>query len=397
MPSPSRSRSGRRKNPGPEKGPRSRAASSAPRTWAGWTLAIVLSAAVLVPLVISVVLTRRWIIARSPQGQLERAEAATAAKDWPNALEAWRKVNRSPLRKGSTWLAEARAALAMGKAGEAETALEQSTKSDPTNPEPWRLLLELLRVEDRAIEAMDAGWAAYAAVPPKDRRTILRDLTLALLADLPEDLARDTLARWSASSTNTSTNTADARVALLQRMAAMPRAGDPARGALIAELTERLMQDPLHPGIRETLINALADAGDTRRGQILLDAWPANTRDARYWRLRGRWDLEYGHAPKEAAEAFARALESLPNDWKTRARFARALQSLGRTAEARHQAELVGRIREVLDPNRLGQRLAKAIEHLDDPKSLIDLADLTQKAGLQRLAQAWLREASGPR
>ena len=335
---------------------------------------------------------RRWVVARSPEGQLERAEAASAAKDWPNALEAWREVNTSPLRKGGTWLAEARAALALGKAGEAETALEHSTKADPTNPEPWRLLLELLRVEDRAIEAMDAGWEAYAAVPPTDRRLILRDLTLALLADLPDDLARETLARWS----GTNASEPDARVALLQRLSSMPRAGDPGRAALIAELSERLKQDPLHPGIREALINALADAGDTGRGRTILDAWPADTRDARYWRLRGRWDLEYGRAPKTAAEAFTHALEALPNDWKTRARFARALQSLGQTAEAKHQAELVGRIREVLDPNRLGQRLANAIKHLDDPQSLLDLADLTQKAGLERLAQAWRREAGGP-
>ena len=351
-------------------------------------MAVGLSMAVL----LVVVVARGWMISRSPEGELERAEAAEAAKDWPTALAAWRAVNASPLRKGGTWLAEARAALALGKAGEAETALRQSAKADSTNSEPWRLLLELLRVEDRAIEAMDAGWEAYAAVPPSDRRLILRDLTLALLADLPDDLARETLARWS----GTNSSGPDARVALLQRMSAMPRAGDPGRAVLIAELTERLKQDSLHPGIREALVTALADAGDPSRGRTVLDAWPEATRDARYWRLRGRWDLEYDHAPKEAAEAFARALEALPNDWKTRARYARALQTLGQTAEAKHQAELVGRIREVLDPNRLGQRLANAIEHLDDPQSLRDLADLTQKAGLERLAQAWLREAGAP-
>ena len=345
-----------------------------------------------IALTILVVFARNWVVSRSPEGVLARAEEASRAKDWPKALEAWRAVNASDLRKAATWLAEARAALALGLAGEAESALRQSTKADPTNPEPWRLLLELLRVEDRAIEAADAGWEAYAAVPPKDRRMILRDLTLALLADLPEDLARQTLARWSSSNTSA----ADARVALLQRMAAMPRAGDPGRAVLIAELTERLKQDPLHPGIREALINALADAGDTDQGRTLLDAWPEAKRDARYWRLRGRWDLEYDRAPKKAAEAFATALEALPNDWKTRARYARALQTLGQTAEAKRQAERVGQIREVLDTNRLGQRLANAIEHLDDPQSLLDLADLTQKAGLERLSQAWLREAREP-
>ena len=73
-------------------------------------MAVGLSMAVL----LVVVVARGWMISRSPEGELERAEAAEAAKDWPTALAAWRAVIASPLRKGGTWLAEARAALALG-------------------------------------------------------------------------------------------------------------------------------------------------------------------------------------------------------------------------------------------------------------------------------------------
>ena len=140
-------------------------------------------------------------------------------------------------------------------------------------------------------------------------------------------------------------------------------------------------------------MTALADAGEPERGRSLLDEWPANARDARYWRLRGRWDLEYDHRPLEAAKAFRAALAELPQDWRSWYRLARALRVLGREDESREAAETVSRIREVLDTLVLGPRLAAAVDHLDDASTLNDLATLSTRAGLVRLGQAWLAEA----
>ena len=56
-------------------------------------------------------------------------------------------------------------------------------------------------------------------------------------------------------------------------------------------------------------MTSLADAGELDRGRAVLDAWPESDRDARYWRLRGRWELEYEHRPEQAANAFQTALE----------------------------------------------------------------------------------------
>jgi tetratricopeptide (TPR) repeat protein len=349
-----------------------------------------------------------WYAQTRPQVLLARAEAATRAGDWPKALATWRQVNASPRARGSTHLAEARAALALGRAGEAEQALVRALEADPTNPEPWRLRLELLRVEDDPLRAQEIGWAAYASVPPSDRRAVLRELTLALLADLPDDHARRTLALWagagagtdaSGSSPNASApSNLDARVAFLQRVAAMPRSGDPARAEHAAELMEMLKARPDNVVVREALVTALADIGEQDQGRDVLDSWPESRRDARYWRLRGRWDLEYDHKFGPAAEAFRRALVDLPHDWKTHVRLARALQNLGRDAEARAEAETVARLRELLDPAVLGPRLAadldqaRDLEH--DPRAAADLADLCSRAGLTRLAQAWRREAA---
>ena len=44
---------------------------------------------------------------------------------------------------------------------------------------------------DLPLEAQRLGWQAFDAVAPASRQSILRELTLALLADLPDDLARN--------------------------------------------------------------------------------------------------------------------------------------------------------------------------------------------------------------
>ena len=326
---------------------------------------------------------------------LARAEAASRAGDHVTALEAWRAVNATSQARSASLLAEAHAALALGRAGEADGALARAAEADPTNSEPWRYRLERFRVLDLPLAALDVGWAAYAAVPSTARRGVLRDLTLALIADLPEDLARPTLARWA--DANPNLPDLDARVALLRRFSSMPREGDPDRATRIAELTALLASHPEHVAAREALVSDLADAGEPERGRALLDAWPKPLRDARYERLRGRWEIDYDHQPSLAVSAFQAAIESLPHDWKTRVRLSRSLHSLGRQPEARQEAETVSRIRETLDPVKLGPRLAADLDRLDAPKSLLDLADLCARAGLARLSEAWRREAVSAR
>ena len=239
------------------------------------------------------------------------------------------------------------------------------------------------------LEAQRLAWEAYDQIRPEARRELLRELTLGLLAELPDEQIRTTLRRW----VNADGDDVDAQIALWQRIAAQPRAADPDRPSLLAALEALLTKYPDHIGARAALVTALADAGEPDRGRTVLNSWPESTRDGRYWRLRGRWDLEYDHRPEQAAVALRTALVDLPQDWRSWFRLARALHILGRDDESQQAAEAVSRIREILDPLVLGPRLHAAFDHLDDPAAIHDLAALCNRAGLTRLADAWLTEA----
>jgi tetratricopeptide (TPR) repeat protein len=331
-----------------------------------------------------------WMAIDSSILLFSKAEDAAHMGDWTTAQRYWRAINGTSAAKSTSHLGEARACLALGQAEQAEHSLHRAIRTDPSEPESWRLLLEILRVEDRMLDAQRLGWQAYDQVYPEARRELLRQLTLVFLADLlPEEKIRATLRRW----VEADINDVDAQVALWQRIVAQPHAGDPDRPSVLANLEDLLTKHPDHVGVRDVLATSLADAGEPDRGRAVLDAWPESTRDARFWRLRGRWELEYEHRPEQAASAFQTALKELPQDWRTWYRLSRALHILNRQDESLQAAEIVRRIREVMDPLVLGPRLHAAFDHLDDPKALNDLAALCNQAGLTRLSSAWLTVA----
>jgi thioredoxin-like negative regulator of GroEL len=329
-----------------------------------------------------------WLTSDSSAWLRSQAEAASRAGDSATALRYWRAINATSSATATTHLAEARTCLTLGRAAQAEVSLRRAINADPSNAEPCRLLLQILRVEDRVFEAQSIGWSAYGQIKADQRRVLLRELTLGLLVDLPDNLVRSTLKRWVASDSDD----LDAQIALLQRLAAQPRAADPDRPTILSVLESHLKSRPDHIGARAVLITALADAGEPDQGRAILDQWPEAQRDARYWRLRGRWELEYDHHPDLAIAAFRTALAELPQDWQSWYRLARAFRISKQFDESRRAAETVGRIREVLDPLTLEPRLDAAFDHLDDITSLRNLAALCQQAGLTQLASAWLAE-----
>jgi len=342
----------------------------------------------MVVLVVGTASLLNWSVSRWPE-LAERAEHAAKQGDFETSYRLWSEYNAGPRARHESWFAQAKAALAMGRAADGLRALEKAAERNPSNPEPWLLQLEIFRVEDRPVDALGVGWKGYDAVPRPARRGILRALTLALLTETPDELARTTLQRWvAADSTDL-----EARVALLRRMAASPRDGDLPRSARIETLEELLSRHPESISTRQALIEELADSGASRRAQEVLDDWPSRARDARFDQEAGRLSLDFDRHPERAAEVLKRALETLPQDWKIHYRLARALAALGEKTEARGEADRVGALREILDPDRLAKRLDAALSDLEKPQARADLADLCRSVGFDRLADAWEKDA----
>jgi thioredoxin-like negative regulator of GroEL len=325
-----------------------------------------------------------------------RDQAETAAREgrWAEALEAWRKFNQTADASASSRLAEAEVFLRLDRAADAEEALRKATAADPSQLDPWLTWLELLRLEGRSIDALQVGWTAYDSVTASARLGILRALTLALLADVPDAQALDAIGRF----VSADPQDIDARLALLDRRTSTAGRSAGLGNSLeerIKIVSDLLAQDPAHPGARAALVSALADAGAWEQAQTRLDSWPEPSRgDPRYLQLLARFELEAGNSPAQAVDSLQKALDILPHDWKTRARLAQALRANGQEAEARAEAEKVERLRETLDPTRLGPRLTKALEFLHQPEARLDLAELCATIGLDQLALAWRREAA---
>jgi tetratricopeptide (TPR) repeat protein len=316
-----------------------------------------------------------------------RAQAETAAQEGnlAKAITLWHQLNSTSNATASTLLSESRVCLAQGLAAQAERSLHRAVAADPTEVESWLLLLKILRVEDRLLDALHFGWSALVQVAPTARVELLRELTLLALTDLKDDLARTLLQKWI----DADPTDIDAQVALLRRIEAEPLSEDPDRDVRLAVLSKLLAEHPDHVGVREALVTALADAGEQDRGRMFLDSWPADERDGRYWRLLGRWYLEHDQAPEQAIRALQAAIIDFPHDWRTHYRLARALKIVGRAEEAHHEAEAVSRIREVVDPLFLEPKLEMSFAHLEQPAARQALADLCARAGLTRLAEAW--------
>jgi tetratricopeptide (TPR) repeat protein len=274
---------------------------------------------------------------------------------------------------------------------------------DPGDVGAWLALLDRLRVEERPIEAMETGWAAYRAVSPRRRPEILRSLTLALLADVPEGQAVASLR----GRIEEDPGDLDARVALLRRSIASeavpadrPRIGRsaPSDPDALPSLLGLLDRSPGHPGARDAAIEALLNAGRIDEARARLDAWPESFRDdPRRLRIESRMDLDVDARPDRARRTLSRLLDATPHDWKLRSNYSRALEMLGDRDGARREALLVDRLRDQLAPDRLGPKLAEDLRRLDDPEALASLSEICASVGLAELADAWEAEAEALR
>ncbi len=333
-----------------------------------------------------------YLYENRPSNQRRRAIESFNAGRPRDAAQQLRIYNRTGYATVESWREESRAWLSANQAREAETTLIQAINRFPTDPLLQLMRLEIERVEDRIVEAISNGDQALANVHSEDRVLILRGLTITLLDTIPDERAREKLKIWL----QADPKDREAEVALMKRMASDPMAGDIDRPTRIARLKSMIQMDPSFVQAYEALTIELAASGLIDEGRVILDHWPKNARDVRYDRLKGRWELEYDHQPELAIQSFQRVLQHIPHDKTSWFRLSRAYKSIGRDRESQSAADRVTKLVEILDPRTLSPRLTEDFERLNNPRSKLDLAEVCEKAGLVKLANAWREEAARP-
>lgn len=328
-----------------------------------------------------------------PSNLRRKAIASFNAGRPREAAERLRIFNQTNLATVESKREEARAWLSANRARDAEKTLIQAIHQYPTDPLLKLMLLEIERVEDRIVEAIIQGDRALSEVDPLDRILILRGLTITLLDTIPDERAREKLRIWIQADPEDN----QAEVALLKRMASDPMAGDVDRPTRIARLKLIIQKNPSFEQAYEALAIELAASGLIDEGRSILDRWPDTKRDARYDRLKGRWELEFNNHPDRAVPLFERVVAQIPHDKTSWFRLSRAYKAVERERESRLAAERVAQLVEILDPRTLSPRLTNDFERLDDPESKLDLAEICDKAGFVKLAKAWREEAATPR
>ncbi len=315
-----------------------------------------------------------------PETARRRAQRLAERGRWSDALEAWRIVNEATEADTDSRIAHAEAAIAVGRPGEAESALRPLLEARTPRPRAWTLMLDLLRIQERRDEALMLTRRGLDTVDLEHTPVLLRAGVQAVLTDVPDDQVRTTLRAWMAAEPDAP----HAEIAYQRQIARRPRLDDPSAEDRADRLWDLVRAWPEFAPARIALVEALADAGRPLEARPVLEDWPETAASTGHQRIRGRWALEFEGAPGLAVEALEPVVDRVPHDWKSRYRLARALRLLGHTNRARIEARRVFLTRERLEPNELRPLLRQ----LDDGMPVPDLAQRLRDVGLTRLAKA---------
>ena len=98
-----------------------------------------------------------------------RAEATGRAGDWSQSLRLWRRINAGSGATAATYLGRGSGLPGAGAGGPGRTrACGGRSRPRPGEPEAWLLVLKILRVEDRPLEAFRPGMGSLRAPPARE-------------------------------------------------------------------------------------------------------------------------------------------------------------------------------------------------------------------------------------
>ena len=315
-------------------------------------------------------------------------EKTAKANQFAESEKAWQKLSiaRPESVTAKDRVAWATAALRADHPGAALSILDQWKSASPEMPDGWLLLLDLLRVLGDADQFSSELNALLQTPVARRTSSVLSSATLGLLTDLDQSDVRSRLKKWVEKEPDQPL----AQAALLLRYATNPLPDDPSRDVRLQEARELLQRFPQSLMARSALVETLFNSGLYEEAAEALEGWPQAGRNSTAWhRLQGRRLQDQDQNPAAAVTEFQQVLKSMPHDWKTRYRLARALKASGSPDEANLQARRMTEIREMLEPTALEPILKRAIPKGRPPEPS-PLIELLQRLQLHELAKSWL-------
>lgn len=306
--------------------------------------------------------------------------------EWQAALEHMRRIPEgSPLLVEAMFY-EGSTMLHLDRGAQAERALRECLRLDPESIPARQRLVELLLWEDRRVEARQLVWEVYERAPTDHRAAALDQLFRVDYAEFPMELCRTRLERFVAQNPRDW----DAVVALARLYSS---GSDSALQARAAPMLRGVLQEqPENVDCRTALVT-VAIGEDQEEVQQLLDTWPADQRDERYLTNRGIVQQEYERDFGNAAETFRRVLETQPDNWKVRGRFAACLRLLYQREQADFQMKRHTRVSEALKEDHIAQLLQDAVTQLATAPHRYRVGALYETVGRFKEARCWYHEA----
>lgn len=354
-----------------------------------------------------------WLPSYLPAGR-----AAIAAKDWPRAQRhlqkyiAWHSgeteahflmaqvlaeqgnLNRSlsqlnqipdssPLVASARWH-EASLLLQLNRAAQAERAARRSLELEPNSLDARQLLSLICRWENRLHEAERLLAELYELCAPEHRANALVQLFELHVGQFD---VKETQQRLEAFLANDPSDFS-ARLALARLHVGM---GDNAKAGEMLDECWRLKPGDID--VRAALVNCYVIFGDYQKATRLLETWPADQRDARYWESMGTYQSEYLQHYEQAAESYRRVLQHVPDDWRVRHRLAICLRSLGDEEGARVELERVDRARVALQREKMEETLKALPDMITTADGRYQIGRIYEEVGRVREATLWYGEA----
>lgn len=326
------------------------------------------------------------------RGDSQSALRITIEKDFQNkryaeAEKGWERLflMNSDFISPADRLQWATAALRADHPASALKILKKWQQDSPEKPDGWLMILDIYRFLGQTDQTILTFNEIRNHETARRSAPVLVKATLGMLTDLDPEEVRDRLSRWNKAEPGQPI----AQAALQQRYLDNPMPNDPGRDERLQTCRDLLQRFPASTQARAVLAELLMVSGLAVEATRTVENWPeADRQGIVYHRILGRYLQDIRHDQNQAIIAFQMVLQSMPHDWKTRYRLARALKAVGRHDESRFESNKMLKIREKLDPINLEPIIREAFPK-GKPPVISKLTALLNDLDLDALAKSW--------